>query len=30
MTYFKSECNYDKKVNKASYVFVLWTVNIFD
>ena len=30
MTYFNSEYNYDQKVHKASYVFVLWTVNIFD
>ena len=29
MTYFNSEYNYDKEVPKASYIFVLWTVNIF-
>ena len=29
MTYFNSEYNYDKGVPKASYIFVLWTVNIF-
>ena len=30
MTYFNSGYNYDKEVPKASYIFVLWTVNIFD
>ena len=29
MTYFNSEYNYNKEVPKA-YIFVLWTVNIFD
>ena len=27
MTYFNSGYNYDKEVSKASYIFVLWTVN---
>ena len=30
MTCFNSGYNYDKEVSKASYMFVLWTVNIFD
>ena len=29
-TYFNSGYNYDKEVSKASYIFVLWTANIFD
>ena len=28
--YFNSEYNYDQEVSKASYIFVLWTANIFD
>ena len=30
MTYFNSKYNQDKEVPKASYIFVLWTVNTFD
>ena len=30
MTHFNSEYNYDKEVTEASYIFLLWTVNIFD
>ena len=30
MTCFNSEYNYEEEVAKASYIFVLWTVNIFD
>ena len=30
LTYFNSEYNYDEEVPKASYIFVLWAINIFD
>ena len=30
ITYFNSEYNYDREVPTALYIFVLWTVNIFD
>ena len=30
MIYFNSGYNHDKEVPRASYTFVLWTVNVFD
>ena len=30
MAYFISGYSYDKEVSKGSYIFVLWTANIFD